>query len=83
MTQSNKSPVVAWLFWALLSFTGAHRLYLRVPGWWYYPAALVVWFCALLLGAGLLGMLINIALLVLWVYDAAHMSRWLEAGGDK
>lgn len=82
MTQSNKSPVVAWLLWALLAFAGAHRLYLGVSGWWYYPTAIAAAISGLVVGIGSLASLIHLGLMVLWVYDAAHISRWL-AGGDK
>lgn len=82
MTQSNKSPVVAWLLWALLALVGAHRLYLGAGGWWYYPAAIAAAIGAVLVGVGSLAALIHLGLLVLWVYDAAHIAGWL-AGGDK
>ncbi|MHB1351736.1 MAG: hypothetical protein ACYCWA_00310 [Thiobacillus sp.] len=76
-------PWVPWVLWALLSVVGAHRLYLGVAGWWYWPVAVVVGVGALLLGLAALAALIKIGLLVLWVYDAAHITGWSAARAER
>ncbi|MGY1642325.1 NINE protein [Geodermatophilus sp. SYSU D00703] len=71
-----KDSTAAWLLWFFLGAFGAHHFYLGRTQWGvlYAVGFVVSWLLAVVI-IGFLGL---IALFVLWIIDAAQMSRRLQ-----
>lgn len=82
-SKSSKTTYTAWLLLALLLPLGAHRLYLGVRGWWYWPLGFATAIWAEVVGVYSLAALIQLGGLVLWIHDTAHMAGWLAARDER
>lgn len=83
MSAPTKPLYTVYILWACLSVIGAHRIYLGKSGWWYFPALVASGATLLIVGAAPLAALVQLAIMGLWVYDAANIPGWAAARAER